>query len=191
MKRIIILSLLCILLLQACQTCDIRYDLGNANKDFTDIEDFSNEKLYGIRFGVETGKDVYKYINDSLNPRLQYQFSISTPSMPLVKLHSFSFTREKDGDTIPYKLHYKTNLQYKKDSTYVPYTEIASLPFSIDTSLIGKRNTLKIIAECSQSYYETKKKIYISYDIEVGDERIIKKNIEYKRRWQIDCRPKW
>jgi hypothetical protein len=64
MKRITILNLLCVFLFSACKTCDIYLNLGNSKKKSTDIEDYSNEKPYGIRFGVQTGKDVYS--NDTL-----------------------------------------------------------------------------------------------------------------------------
>lgn len=183
-KKGLFSSIFFICFFSGCKICDINYDLGNKEKGFLDFSKRrENGYCCGLDFEVTTGSDLYKYSNDSLNERLWYQFQITGPKLPLVKLNSFSFTRKKDRDSIPYHIYFKS------DNKILP-TPIINLPFYIPQDLIGRPDIFLIIAECSESYFQTKT-IYISYDIEVGDDQIVKKNIKYTRRWRIDCRPKW
>lgn len=166
-------------LLQGC--CSIISDLLNKNtktyKDYR-IDNYENPQKPYLEFGLYVRKDAYKYKTDSLNPRLKYIFEILAPKLPPIKLNAITFTRKIDRDTIPLKLYY--------DTAYLKQAAINDLPFII----IKDHSGIKIIAESSESYYQTKK-IYISYDIEIGEERIIRKNIEYKRKLQVDCQPRW
>ena len=186
-------------------------DLLNEKEWNKDVYDRSEDKIYALEFGVGGSDDVYKYTSDSLHTRFKYEFKISTPKCPLIKLNSFSFTRKIDKDTIPFKLYFKYYFKYNnydkipmdsllflKDSIpYAPQKEyrgivfpIDNLPFLVDKILIGKKGAPTIIAECSESYYNTNE-IYISYDIEIGNEHIIRKNIKYSRQRVYDLRPKF
>ena len=164
----------------------------------------STESFYAI-FGLGGWGDVYKYTSDSLHTRFKYEFNVATHTCPLIKLNSFSFTRKIDKDTIPFKLYFtdyskieKDSLPFMKDSISYSINKgtrglafpINSLPFLIDKILIGRPNTFRIVAESSESYYNTNE-IYISYDIEIGNERIIRKNIKYSRQRVYDFRPKF
>ena len=180
-------------------------DLLNEVGDNEDVTlNWNSESLLAV-FGLGGWGDVYKYTSDSLHTRFKYELNISTPKCPLIKLNSFSFTRKIDKDSIPFKLYFtdyskieKDSLPFMKDSISYSINKgtrglafpINSLPFSIDKMLVGKPNTFKIIAECSESYYNTNE-IFISYDIEIGNERIIRKNIKYSRQRVYDFRPKF
>jgi len=134
-----------------------------------------------VQFGLSNDEDIQKY--SSSRKRLKYRFCIPCPVLPTVKLNSFSFTREKDGDTIPCVLYYRTKGRVVNiiDSLPVIFTD------SIEK---GKKMVVfEIFAECSQSYAATKT-VYINYDIEVGSECFVKQ-IKYTKKRYWDWRPKF
>lgn len=182
MKRIIIFGFLpCVLLFSACAPFYIFYDLGNANNGFQDYyKGRENGFCCDLDFGIGAGIGKI-HSNDSLNAKLIYRFKIETPSLPMVKLHSFSFTREKD--TIPYNLYYQKHLDMSNKVKHM--FKIDSLPCSISTKEVEDGGITIIVA--SSEIYDQVKTLYISYDIEVDGERIIKKNIKYKKRLSIGC----
>lgn len=181
MKKIIAINIICFFILQSC--CNVFYSLLNDKKSYCDYSGFSVNKYNLFDFGLGVREDLYKYKNDSLHPRLKFIFGISAPKLPLIKLNSFSFTQEKNKDTIPMKLYY--------ESAYIVPISIDSLPIIIEIDSVNRKHLgFRIVSECNETYNETKK-IYINYDIEIGNERIVRKNIEYKRRLQIDCQPRW
>ena len=180
-------------------------DLLNEVGDHEDVTLRWNSESLSAIFGLGGRGDVYKYTSDSLHTRFKYEFKIATHTCPLIKLNSFSFTRKIDKDTIPFKLYFtdyslipKDSLPFMKDRiSYAPEKltrgivfPIKSLPFSIDKILVGRPNSIEITAESSESYYNTNE-IYISYDIEIGNEHIIRKNIKYSRQRVYDLRPKF
>jgi len=156
--------------------------LENKDRYNVDVYDYSETKNYGLRFELGGSEDLFHYSKDSLDSRFKYQFEIVSPNLPIIKLNNFILTRNNKRDTIPFILYYISD--YKSKATLID-----TMPFCND-SLQGKRDVFKIIVESSESYHQTKK-VYISYDIEIGKERIVRKNIEYRRRWEVDCRPKF
>jgi hypothetical protein len=171
-------SLLC---LSSCRA-DIRKDLVNKESVNWDIDDSSREYYpISLKFGLVSDDDIRKYTNDSLHTRLKYSFLMPCRELPVVKLNSFSFT--KDNDTIPCSFYYRT------DGRKVNIIDSLPAIFTNDVKRNITNRSFEIFAECSQSYYETKT-VFINYDIEVGDKRIIK-SIQYRRKWFFDFRPKW
>jgi len=150
------------------------------------ISDYRQETKIGKYFVVlELGgynENLFQYSKDTLLPRLLYSMSIHTPKCPIIKLNSFAFTRSKDKDTIPFILYYK--------SLYLEPVIIDSLPFILPSYYPNDSLAhFEIVAECSESYLNTKE-VYISYDIEFGEDRIVRKNIHYKKKLDIEIRPK-
>ena len=156
MKKVLLISILCIFLLQSC--CHIFYDLLNEKKSYCDFSNSTENKNYLFDFRLGVREDLYKYKIDSLNRRLKFIFSITAPQLPLIKLNSISYTRKINKDTIPMKLYY--------ESTYILPNTINKLPFILEIDSIGTKHLgFRIVAESSESFHETKV-IYISYDIE-------------------------
>jgi len=63
------------------------------------------------------------------------------------------------------------------------------MPFRL---LNGDSDSLRyftIVAESCEAFNRIKE-VYISYDIEIGEDRIIMNNIHYKRKLEIEYRPK-
>lgn len=183
-RKILFIIIGCIFFLflfSGCLTCDILYDLGNKARDYdyNNAEDTSRCCLLEFKIAT-TQRDFYS--TDTLYPRLLYEFEVHTSSFPAIKLNSFSFSRKKDGvEPIPYRAYmYSYQLH-----TYTPL----DIPYAIPDSLHGESGSIVIVIESSESYYQTKK-LYVNYDIEVGDLYIVKKNIKYRRRLYFDWRPK-
>ena len=172
-----------ILIMLTLQSCfwDIGRELVNNRKTIYDLECESSKRRFGICFeskldAIDVGKEIKKYSSDTSKPRLAYIFGFHAPTIPDIKIHSFSFTR-LNGDVIPSVLYYKC-----LDGVEI----IDSFPIIISENTPKKRlfNGLDMVAECSESYYKTKN-IYINFDMEVGGVRV-DTSILYSRKWYID-----
>ena len=151
-------------------------------KDYVPLpEPYTVSVQFGLPIGINEG-DIQSYTNDSLCPRLKYSLRILGPVLPLVKLNSFSFTHKKDGDTIPCILY----CRIRGREIHI----IDSLPaiFTNDVKKELNMSSFIIFAESNQSYAFTEK-IYINYDIEVGNKRFIKQ-AKYSKKTHFDRRPK-
>ena len=129
-----------------------------------------------IKFGLSNVENIKQYNSDKSRPRLKYSFCITCPVSLKIKLNSLSITNEKDGESIPYILYYKTNIKDK--DVHI----IDNLPV-IFTNEIEKDIPFEIIVESSQSYNVTKT-VYINYDIEIGNKHFIKQ-IRYNKAFCI------
>ncbi len=181
MNKIILLGffLICIFF-SAC--ISITNDLVNEDGYFCDYEQDTKIGKYYVVLELAAEENLLQYSNDTLLPRLQYSLSIHTPKYPIVKLNSFAFTRGKDKDTISFILYYQ--------SLYIDPVIIDSLPFILPSCYSNDSLAhFEIVAECSESYLNTQE-VYISYDIEFGEDRIVRKNIHYKKKLDIEIRPK-
>lgn len=169
-----------------CVSCRVNMikELVNDENISWDIDD-NSKTIYPIalEFGLGDDEDICKYSNDSLHSRLKYSFFMPCPVLPVVKFNSFTFTREKDKDTIPCIFYYRT------DGRKVVMIDSLPAVFTNDIKKEMKIMSFQIFVEAEQSFHETEK-VYISYDIEVGDKRIIKKNIRYRRKLYIDWQPR-
>ena len=160
----------------------VSHGLVNENNYYEDYRQETEIGKYFVILGLGDGVDLFQYSKDTLLPRLLYSMSIHTPKCPIIKLNSFAFTRSKDKDTIPFILYYK--------SLYLEPVIIDSLPFILPSYYPNDSLAhFEIVAECSESYLNTKE-VYISYDIEFGEDRIVRKNIHYKKKLDIEIRPK-
>jgi hypothetical protein len=128
-------------------------------------------------------EDIFQYHTDSLHIRLKYEFNILGPVLPTVKLNTFSYTRKENSDTIPCVLYYRTDdmVAHIIDSLPVVFTNEITKEMEV--------RGFAIYAECEQSYKSTDK-VYIHYDIEVGDKRYIV-NSKFDTKWSFDWRPKF
>ena len=192
MMRKITFAILCSVL-TSCMV-DVSNWLANEDGNDYDVNEFFTvpvimsdsivEKHLWTTFGLNGSTndriDVLKY-PDSLGGRVKYQFAIG--GFTTIELNSFSFTRQKDGDTIPSTLYYRN---YITDSRVI----IDSLPviFTKDVKEITLGGTFAIYAECSQAYYVTEQ-VYVNYDIEVGNRRYVKQ-VKYSKKRNWDWRPK-
>lgn len=161
----------------------ISHDLVNENNYYEDYRKETEIGKYFVVLGLGGyNENLFQYSKDTLLERLIYSMSIHTPKCPIVKLNSFAFTRFIDKDTIPFVLYYK--------SLYIDPVIIDSLPFVLPSFYPNDSLAhFEIVAECSESYLNTKE-VYISYDIEFGEDKIVRKNIHYKKKVGIDIRPK-
>ena len=183
MKKIIsILGI--VLIIHGCALDMNKYLVNSLGRDY----DFGSidRNRFGIAFYAELHtidmEDALKqYESDSLNPRLAYKFSFLNPTLPKITIHSFSFTKI-NGDPIP------TIFYYQSDTGYVI---IKSLPvtFSEKDSLLVSISGLRVIAECSQSYHQTKD-VYINFDVQIDSVRV-DTSILYSRKLFTDWRPKF
>ncbi|MEI6347968.1 MAG: hypothetical protein WCP69_08490 [Bacteroidota bacterium] len=184
MKHLLFKSIIIIFVIFIFSSCCAVYlQLENKDRFNVDVNKLRDtNRNYSLNFGLGDSEDLYHYSSDSLNTRFKYELKIVSPKLPFIKLNSLIFTNKKDRDTIPFILYFRSDYNSKA-------ILIDSLPFCNSDSLQGKPSIFRIIAESSESYHRTKK-IYISFDIEVGKERIARKNIEYKRYLEFDCQPK-
>jgi len=140
-----------------------------------------SKRRFGICFkseigAIDVGKEIKKYNSDTSKPRLAYTFAFLAPTIPDIKIHSFSFTR-LNGDVIPSVLYYKC----------LEGVEIIdSFPTILSENTLKKRNSngLYMVAECSESFNKTNK-VYINFDMEVGGVRV-DTSILYTTKWYID-----
>ena len=187
MKRLVFLGII-LVFLTCFSSCIFLYDIMKDRKrlpENSDIKMICEDNKYMPLF---TSEIVYFYPHkrkDISTTKLAYQFYVSNISRfdnTTIELYSFSFTN-KNGDTIPYTLHYKkvasVGREYVLDNTFV---KIDTLPFYFD---IGKTQTdrfFTILVEAEQLFNKMKE-VYISFDITVNNQRITKKNIKYK--WKL------
>ena len=195
MNRAFIFKLFFFLILSCflCSCVSIGLDLYNENNDIYDVNEvvpipgidtsMTARKIAYVEFGFNVfynEEDIQRY--GSTYPRLKYFLQVLAPTVPTVKLNSFSFT-DANGDTIPSVLYYRTQNRV--------VNIIDTLPIVFTDDMVKKLEmvTLTIWAECSQSGKSIKRKLYVNYDIEVGDKHYIK-NIKYTKKLVWDIRPK-
>jgi hypothetical protein len=194
MKKVVILAILGVFFYGCYSPRDmIYYALRNENKSTYDLSGYSKEPYYSYEFG--RGYKVYnKDYPELKRSYITYEFYFGTDNIYTVKLNSVVLKREKDRDTIPIHVYlkdyyYRNNYKRREDS--IP---INKYPFVVTDEMgIGMENkgSFYIIAESTISEQEQEtKSLYISFDIEIGTERIIRENIEYKLRLIKDIRPK-
>jgi len=172
---------------------DVHYSLVNEDGGFSDVSDFFtvpviSDSIVEISMntyfdlnGPVSDSDILKY-PDSIHRRLKYRFAIGDPFFPPIRLNSFSFTRQKNGDTNSSTLYYN----YKTDRKVI----IDCLPFIFTDVEVTRGGLLEIYAECSQSYYAyASEQLYVNYDIEVGNKRYVKQ-VRYSKKRYWDWRPK-
>ncbi len=154
--------------------CYMIYPLENESRNVFDLDDYTETKYeVSLQFGINswmTPDENYGKYSDTLD-RLKYIFSIPCPELPLVKLNSFTFTRQKDKDTIPTIFY----VWGGKGETLL----IDSLPVSFDNKIKEKIQSFSIIAESNAPFRDIDS-VYINYNIQVGKDTIIK-SIFYKR----------
>jgi hypothetical protein len=150
--------------------------------------DFSglNRATFGIAFyaELETISPVNTIIKnrcDSLNPSLSYRLSFLNPTLPIITIHSFSFTR-LNGEEIPSMLYYKND-------TGVVVLDKFPYVFKNKEDLLVTISGLQVVAECSESYHQTKD-VYINFDVQIDTVRI-DTSILYSRKLFADWRPKF
>lgn len=182
MKKIIIF-LFAVLLLQSC--VDMRqYLVNNEGKgyDFNSVD----TNRFGIYFDselitIDPENAMIKKRNDSLNPRLAYELAFLYPTLPEIKINSFSFTR-LNGEEIPSMLYYKND-------TGVVVLDKFPYVFKNKEDLLVTISGLQVVAECSESYHQTKD-VYINFDVLIDTVRV-DTSILYSRKLLIDWRPKF
>jgi len=103
---------------------------------------------------------------------------------PNIIIHSFTFTKGKNRDTIPVYLYWRT---YRLKPTLID-----RLPYFISNENIkndSNSSSFAIYAESdlpnNRPYKRGVRKLYVSYDIEIDGNRIVKQNIKYSRRLVI------
>jgi len=171
-------------LLNACMV-DIGTGLVNSKGRMTDFGSTDKDK-FGIAFYTEL-ESIYpedalmKNRSDSLNPRLAYKFLFLNPTLPQITINSFSFKR-LNGEEIPSMLY------YKNDTGIVILNSLPYL-FKNKEDLLVTISGLQVIAECSESYHQTKD-VYINFDIEIDTVRV-DTSIFYTRKLFVDWRPKF
>ena len=135
-----------------------------------------------VEFGFTANYDnILQY--SSHEPRLKYRFEVIARIDPTVKLNSFSFTDAK-GDTIPFVLYYRS-----KNGKVVNI--IDTLPIVFTAEILKEKGMYSptIFAECSKSE-KSINRLYVNYDIEVGDTHYVK-SIKYTKKLAWDMRPKF
>ena len=133
-----------------------------------------------VEFGFTANYDnILQY--SSHEPRLKYRFEVIARIDPTVKLNSFSFTDAK-GDTIPSVLYYRTQNRV---------VIIDTLPIVFTAEILKEKGMYSptIFAECSKSE-KSINRLYVNYDIEVGDTHYVK-SIKYTKKLAWDMRPKF
>ena len=186
MKQFIIFIILSWVL---CSCVTVGFALNNEDGSSTDVceavpipgidTSLTARKTALAEFGFTANYDDRLHYS-SPEPRLKYCFKVIARIEPTVKLNSFSFTDAK-GDTIPSVLYCRT----KNRGVYI----IDTLPIVLTDEIVKEKGMYgpTIIAECSHSC-KSIKKLYVNYDIEVGDTHYVK-SIKYKRKWFLDIRP--
>jgi len=191
MKKIILI-LLSGLFLYSCQVLSTRYRVENSEGMTTDV--------YGYEFGSGRFSSSFGVYEPS-QTMFVYQFYIDDTVLPDVTLHSFLLTNKK-GDAIPYVICMKYSVNLVKDRYMVKTSDIITnriddlkLPLAVslekDSIFIQNRGNprkLEILVKIPDEFKKMRK-IYVSYDIEVGNKRFIKNKILYKRKLVIDFNP--
>jgi len=182
MKKIIIFLILT-LFLQSC--VDMRQYLVNSQGHGYDFNSVDTNR-FGIYFDsklitIDPENAMIKKRNDSLNPRLAYKLAFLFPTLPEIIIHSFSFTR-LNGEEIPSMLYYKND-------TGVVVLDKFPYVFKNKEDLLVTISGLQVVAECSESYHQTKD-VYINFDVQIDTVRI-DTSILYSRKLFADWRPKF
>jgi len=198
-----------LLLFTSC--CDTGYSLGNEQKGTQDFAGSSECQCF-ITCGESTvGKNHYTYEENADEDRFIYEISISQNERSSVKLNEFKLTK-LDGtpiiakyyvktytkavtNTLPSGISYKEHVKaHKRDplSTKIDelFWELDSLPTILRDSGERKAHSIKIKAETNEPYSKIDG-LKIHYDFEVGENRYVSENIEYKWHRYCDCRPKF
>jgi len=162
-------------------SCVFYHDVVNKNSSndiYVIYKDEKSKPLFSsgvMNYYCERGNDISTL-------KLSYLFkahNIRWFDNHVIEFHSFSFTN-KNGDTLPCTFYYNTNSyitrHYILDSTFI---KIDTLPFSFD---IKNSNVFNVLVETEQLYCKTKK-VYVSFDITVNNQRITKNKIKYK--WKL------
>lgn len=206
MKKVFNLSLISIIIyvFYSCITIDSFYAHRVKRHVSSDLSEYIIDDSIGCSCRAESTIFLYNK-GDSILERHHrgYLIKIGTPRLPRIKLNHITFTREPNKDTIPIRVRYTlSDCSAKKYDTIL----MEHFPFIIEKGTISDEYYFDIIAERIVSmeeeeieknlhikanrkqYYKTDK-TYISFDIEVGSERFIRNNIEYKWYHVRDVRP--
>ena len=198
-----------IFLLASC--CDTGYHLVNDKKCYHDITCSTSDKNNCIATAISfVAKNRYTYEEKPNERRFIYEITISHNERNAVKLNAFELTNldntpiiakyyvetytKAATNTLPSGISYQEHLEaYKRDplSTKIDKLtwELDSFPVLLRDSGEGKAHCIRIKAETNEPYSKIKG-LKVRYDFEVGENRYISNNIEYKRRRYWDCRPK-
>jgi hypothetical protein len=196
--------------------CDIGYLLSNNENSGQDLYYFVRDEnnTYTVRCEERSGifGNHYTYEENPDKGRFQYRISISYNKQSAVKLNAFKLTNLDDTpivakyyvetftkaetNTLPFGVSQQERDEaYKKDSLLTKIDkknwefEPDSLPIVLRDSGERKAHVVNIYVETNEPYSEMKNlKVY--YDFEVGENRFVSENIEYKWRRYCDCRPK-
>ncbi len=160
-----------------CNSC-ITSDLRNVN---TDMEwDFKEILTVPDSVSLQFGRDYN-------GGKMSYKFSIDPDKDSLftgiIKLNSFSITLEKGGTPISYQT---VQYMYYGDTILNDYRieKINTLPFMWHMK-DKKEPYFTIYIEYNISERKIKQ-MFVNYDIEIGNKRIVRTEIEYKKKWFID-----
>lgn len=182
MKKIIIFLILTFIL-QSC--VDMRQYLVNSEGKTYDFNSVDTTR-FSIYFDselvtVDPEHALMQNKNDSMNPRLAYEFAFLFPTLPEIIIHSFSFTR-LNGEEIPSMLY------YKNDTGVVVLVKFPYV-FKNKEDLLVTISGLQVVAECSESYHQTKD-VYVNFDVQIDTVRV-DTSILYSRKLFTDWRPKF
>lgn len=175
---LVIVSSIFVILLNSCDYNSTR-PLLNSNGDNYDV--FENNINVPEPVSLEFGLSSWPSVHQGLDSCLLFQYSFCFPCslLPTIRLNSFSFTIDKD--TIPFILYYRI------DGDRVEFIE--KLPILFDNTVKKKLHNVpfEIVAESNEKY-DNIEGVFVSYDIEVGTKRYVKR-IEYKSKIKYDFRP--
>ena len=160
MKRIIAIIIMA-WIIQGC--VDMRQYLVNSKGWRSDVNSLDTNR-FSIFFDaelitVDSDEALFKNRSDSLNPRLAYKLAFLFPTLPQITIHSFSFKR-LNGEEIP------SILYYKNDTGVVILNRFPYI-FKNKEDLLVTISGLQVVAECSESYHQTKD-VYINFDVLIG-----------------------
>jgi hypothetical protein len=162
-----------------CSSC-ISYALREAThgEDWDIKENICVPDSFAIQFGKcsETNVDfVYHFTIDYI--------SKDTSFIGKVKLNSFSLTLKKDDKPVSYQSIDMSFYSWNRTCQSDYNLQIDSLPFVLN---INEQKSPYVSFRCKYDLQARKiRKLYVSYDIEIGNKRIIKRNVEYRRKWFI------
>lgn|SRR5574344_521266 len=168
--------ILCSLLALFCSSC-ISYGLRNetTNEEWDTKDTICAPDSIMLRFGIDGSGNliyefyIYCYDNEPFNRR--------------IKLNSISVILEKNKKTlIPQTIE---RAYFSGDTIPVVYwtSKIDSLPF-IWNNIVGKEKIVTFRIEYDIPA-KSIRRFCVNYDIEIGNKRIIKNQVYYKRKWFI------
>jgi outer membrane protease len=188
--------------------CSTGYYLSNNQKDFAG----SSECQCVIQCGKSSvGTNRYAYAENPEEQRFIYEISISFNERSAVILNAFQLTN-LDNTPIIAKYYVETYTRattntlrlgvsqkehseaYTRDSLSTKIDkltwELDSLPALLRDLGERKAHRIRIMAETNKPYSKIEG-LKVHYDFEVGKNRYISENIEYKWHRYTDCRPKF